>query len=200
MATQSKKSPAKSKASPRKVTGAAKKPPARKSGRTATAVQVISPCLWFDSQAEEAARFYVSVFRKAKITAVNRYPAVGQEVHHRAAGSVMTVNFVLNGVPFTALNGGPLFKFNEAVSLQVLCGTQAEIDYYWEKLSQGGDARAQACGWLKDRFGLSWQVAPTGMAKMFKDPKSAATERAFAAMMEMKKIDIAALRAAFRGK
>ncbi len=162
-------------------------------------IQVISPCLWFDSQAEEAARFYVSVFRKGKIVAVVRYPAVGQEIHRREPGSVMTVEFVLNGLPFTALNGGPIFKFNEAVSLQVFCRTQKEIDYYWDKLGEGGDPKARQCGWLKDRYGLSWQVVPYGMAKMFKNPKSKGTERAFAAMMQMKKIDIAALEAAYSG-
>ena len=162
-------------------------------------VQPISPCLWFDSQAEEAARFYVSVFRKGKIRAITRYPAVGQEIHKRAPGSVMTVEFTINGLDFTALNGGPLFKFSEAVSLQVMCTTQDEVDYYWEKLSAGGDPDSQACGWLKDRFGLSWQVVPTGMEKMMKDPKSPATERVFAAMLEMKKLDIAALKAAFKG-
>ncbi len=167
--------------------------------KKAPQVQVISPCLWFDNQAEDAAKFYVSVFKKAKIVAVNRYPAVGQDIHGRAPGSVMTVEFVLNGLPFTALNGGPIFKFNEAVSLQVFCRTQDEIDDYWEKLGQGGDPRAQACGWLKDRFGLSWQIVPNGMKNFFKDPASKATERAFAAMMQMKKIDIAALKKAFKG-
>jgi predicted 3-demethylubiquinone-9 3-methyltransferase (glyoxalase superfamily) len=166
--------------------------------RTAT-VQTISPCLWFDNQAEEAARFYVSVFKKGRIKTTNRYPAVGQEVHGREPGSVMTVEFVLNGLPFLALNGGPLFKFNEAVSLQVICRTQKEIDYYWEKLGEGGDPNARQCGWLKDKYGLSWQIVPEGMDRMFKNPKSKATERAFAAMMEMKKLDIAALQAAFRG-
>jgi predicted 3-demethylubiquinone-9 3-methyltransferase (glyoxalase superfamily) len=179
-----------------------RKPAARKkpSRRAATALQVLSPCLWFDNQAEEAARFYVSVFRKAKIVAITRYPAVGKEVHGRDAGSVLTVEFVLNGLPFTALNGGPLFRFNEAVSMQVICRTQAEIDYYWEKLGEGGDERARQCGWLKDKFGFSWQVVPDGMAKMLKDPKSKATERVFAAVMEMKKLDIAALKAAYKGK
>jgi predicted 3-demethylubiquinone-9 3-methyltransferase (glyoxalase superfamily) len=178
-----------------------RKTPARKKAArpAAAAVQTISPCLWFDDQAEEAARFYVSIFKKAKIGAITRYPAVGQEIHRRAPGSVMTVEFVLNGLPFTALNGGPLFKFNEAVSLQVLCRTQAEIDYYWEKLGAGGDPKARQCGWLKDKFGLSWQVAPTGMAKMLADSKSKSTERAFAAMMQMKKLDIAALKAAAKG-
>jgi predicted 3-demethylubiquinone-9 3-methyltransferase (glyoxalase superfamily) len=177
-----------------------KSPARRKRSRRIATVQPISPCLWFDDRAEEAARFYVSVFAKAKIVSVTRYPPVGEEVHGRAPGSVLTVDFVLNGVPFTALNGGPLFKFNEAVSLQVLCRTQEEIDYYWEKLGAGGDERARQCGWLKDRFGLSWQVAPVGMAKMLKDPKSKATQRMFAALMEMKKLDIAALEAAYRGK
>jgi len=178
-----------------------RKPAARKKpSRRAAAVQVISPCLWFDNQAEEAARFYVSVFKKAKIVNVTRYPAVGKEVHGREAGSVLTVEFVLNGLPFTALNGGPLFKFSEAVSMQVICRTQAEIDYYWEKLGEGGDERARQCGWLKDKFGFSWQVVPAGMAKMLKDPRSKATERVFAAVMAMKKLDIAALRTAARGR
>ena len=178
---------------------AAKRNARSKAKRPSAAVQTISPCLWFDGQAEEAARFYVSVFKKAKIRSVTRYPNVGQEVHGRAPGSVMTVEFVLNGLPFLALNGGPQFKFNEAVSLMVLCHTQAEIDYYWEKLGEGGDPQARACGWLKDKFGLSWQVAPADFAKMWKDSKSKATERAFMAMMKMKKLDIAALKAAYKG-
>jgi predicted 3-demethylubiquinone-9 3-methyltransferase (glyoxalase superfamily) len=176
-----------------------KAPTRKKPSRPPAAVQTLSPCLWFDSRAEEAARFYVSVFRKGKIVAVTRYPAVGQEIHGREPGSVMTVEFVLNGLPFTALNGGPIFQFNEAVSLQVICRTQKEIDYYWDKLGQGGDPNARQCGWLKDRYGLSWQVVPQGMAKMFKNPKSKGTERAFAAMMQMKKIDIAVLEAAYQG-
>jgi predicted 3-demethylubiquinone-9 3-methyltransferase (glyoxalase superfamily) len=173
----------------------AKKPSSRTSG-----IQVISPCLWFDNEAEEAARHYVSIFKKGKIVRVDRYPAVGREIHGREPGSVLTVEFVLNGLPFTALNGGPVFKFNEAVSLQVFCRTQKEIDYYWEKLGAGGDPNARQCGWLKDKYGLSWQIAPEGMGKMFKDHKSKATERAFAAMMQMKKLDIAALNAAYKGK
>src|SRR4051812_45915940 len=130
-------------------------------------LQQISPCLWFDGNAEEAARFYVSVFPKAKITGITRYPDVGQETHGRAPGSVMTVDFVLNGLPFMGLNGGPLFKFNEAISLMILCDTQDEIDYHWEKLSEGGDPNTQACGWLKDRFGLSWQVTPRKLLAMW---------------------------------
>ena len=180
---------------------ATKRKPGKSAARpAAAAVQPIWPCLWFDNQAEEAARYYVSIFRKAKIVAVTRYPAVGKEIHGREPGTVLTVEFVLNGLSFTALNGGPQFKFNEAVSLQVMCRTQKEIDYYWEKLSAGGDPKAQACGWLKDKFGLSWKVAPLAMRAMLKDPKSKATERAFAAMMQMKKLDIAALQAAFKGK
>ena len=180
-----------------------KRKPAKKavSKRTkpAASIQQISPCLWFDGQAEEAARFYVSVFPKGKITQVTRYPEVGQEVHHRPAGSVMTVEFVLNGLPFLALNGGPLFKFNEAVSLMILCSMQDEIDYYWDKLSEGGDPNVQACGWLKDKFGLSWQVVPKDEMKLWKDHKSPATRRAFAAMMDMKKLDIAKLKKAWKG-
>lgn len=162
-------------------------------------VQTISPCLWFDSDAEQAARFYVSIFKKGKIVGITHFPAVGQETHGRPAGSVMTVEFVINGMPITALNGGPLFKFNEAISLQVLCRTQAEIDYYWEKLGEGGDPNARQCGWLKDKFGLAWQIVPQAIMKIMGDPKSKGGRRAFAAMMEMKKLDIAELRKAAKG-
>jgi len=187
---------------------AAKRKPAKRAARSkstarakpAASIQQISPCLWFDGNAEEAARFYVSVFKKGKITTITRYPDVGQEVHGRAPGSVMTVEFVLNGLPFLGLNGGPQFKFNEAVSLMILCTTQADVDYYWDKLSEGGDPAAQACGWLKDKFGLSWQVTPKDLMKLWKDSKSPGTERAFAAMMDMKKLDIAKLKAAYKGK
>jgi predicted 3-demethylubiquinone-9 3-methyltransferase (glyoxalase superfamily) len=184
-----------------------KRKPAKKAVRSgpartkpAATIQQISPCLWFDGQAEDAAKFYVSVFKKGKITSITRTPAVGQEVHHRPAGSVLTVEFTLNGLPFLGLNGGPDFKFNQAISLMILCDTQAEVDYYWEKLSEGGDASAQACGWLTDKFGLSWQVVPKGLLKMWKDHKSPGTERAFAAMMDMKKLDIAKLKAAYKGR
>jgi predicted 3-demethylubiquinone-9 3-methyltransferase (glyoxalase superfamily) len=174
----------------------------RKAARAkpAATIQQISPCLWFDGQAEDAARFYISVFKKGKITQISRYPAVGQETHGRAPGSVMTVEFVLNGLPFMGLNGGPNFKFNQAISLMILCQTQEEIDYYWEKLSEGGDPNAQACGWLKDKFGLSWQVTPKMAMKLWKDHTSAGTKRAFAAMMDMTKLDIAKLKAAYKGK
>ncbi|HEX6089058.1 MAG TPA: VOC family protein [Gemmatimonadales bacterium] len=158
------------------------------------------PCLWFDSQAEEAAKFYVGIFPNSRINAITRYGNAGKEIHGRDAGSVMTVEFELNGQPFTALNGGPHFKFNEAVSFQIMCRTQDEIDRYWEELGAGGDPAAQQCGWLKDRYGLSWQVVPEGMEEMFRDEKSPGAERAMNAMLGMKKLDIAELREAFEGE
>jgi predicted 3-demethylubiquinone-9 3-methyltransferase (glyoxalase superfamily) len=153
----------------------------------------IIPCLWFDDQAEEAAKFYTGIFKNSRITAVSRYPDAGQEVHGRPAGSVMVAQFELDGHPFTALNGGPHFKFNEAISLQVMCKDQKEIDYYWEKLTAGGDPAAQQCGWLKDRYGLAWQVVPEGMDELFRDEKAVGAKRAMDAFMKMKKIDIAEL-------
>ena len=159
----------------------------------------ISPCLWVDDQAEEAARFYTTVFKDAKIVHISRYPAAGQEIHGKPAGSVMTVEFELNGQSFTALNGGPIFKFNEAVSFQIECETQEELDEYWQKLSEGGDPNAQQCGWLKDKFGLSWQVVPTILAGMMIDPDSAGAQRAFQAMLPMKKLEIAELQRSFAG-
>lgn len=162
-------------------------------------IQQIAPCLWFDNQAETAAQFYVSVFKNAKILSVSHYGEVGQEIHGRPPGSVMVVEFELNGQPFTALNGGPLFKFNEAVSLQVFCDSQEEIDYYWDKLTEGGDPEAQQCGWLKDRFGLSWQVTPRVLSKMMSDPDPAKPERVMAAFLPMKKFDLQALEKAYAG-
>lgn len=159
----------------------------------------IIPCLWFDDQAEDAANFYTGIFRNSRITAVSHYPDAGQEVHGRPAGSVMVAQFELDGHAFTALNGGPHFKFNEAVSLQVMCKDQSEIDYYWEKLSAGGDPSAQQCGWLKDRYGLSWQVVPDGMDDMFRNEKSGGAKRAMDAFMKMKKINIAELERARKG-
>jgi predicted 3-demethylubiquinone-9 3-methyltransferase (glyoxalase superfamily) len=156
-------------------------------------IQRINPCLWFDDDAEEAAKFYTGIFENSRITAITRYGEVGFEVHHRPAGSVMVVAFELDGQRFTALNGGPSHTFTEAISLQVNCETQEEIDYYWEKLSAGGDPTAQVCGWLKDRYGLSWQVVPAKLAELFADERSAKAERAMAAMLRMKKLDIAAL-------
>ena len=159
----------------------------------------IVPCLWFADEAEDAAGFYTGIFRNSRISAITRYGNAGFEIHHRASGSVMTVEFELDGHKFTALNAGPVFKFNEAVSFQVMCSTQEEIDYYWEKLGAGGDPKAQQCGWLKDRYGLSWQVVPEGMEAMLKDETSPGAERAMQAMLDMKKIDIAALERAYAG-
>ena len=162
--------------------------------------QRISNCLWFADQAEEAAKFYTGIFPNSRIVNVSRYGKAGQEIHGRAPGSVMVARFELDGQAFMALNGGPLFKFNEAVSLQVNCETQKEFDFYWEKLGAGGDPKAQQCGWLKDRYGLSWQIVPRDMETMFADADSPGAKRAFAAMLEMKKMDIAALERAFEGR
>jgi len=162
--------------------------------------QRITNCLWFDKEADEAAKFYTSIFKNSRITSTTRYSAAGQEIHGQKAGSVMTVAFELDGHSFIGLNAGPIFKFNEAVSFQINCDTQQEIDYYWEKLGAGGDPKAQACGWLKDKFGLSWQVSPRMMDELFKDDQSAGAQRAMAAMLKMKKLDIAELRRAYEGE
>jgi predicted 3-demethylubiquinone-9 3-methyltransferase (glyoxalase superfamily) len=159
----------------------------------------IAPCLWFDDQAEEAASFYCSIFPNSKIRSVARYGKAGQDIHRKPEGSVMTVDFELDGHEFTALNGGPIFKFNEAISFQVFCADQKEIDYYWEKLGEGGDEKARQCGWLKDKYGASWQVVPRGMEKMLGDPGSEKSARAMEAMLKMKKIDIAELERAYKG-
>lgn len=159
-------------------------------------LQRISPCLWFDQEAEEAAQFYVSIFANSRIINTTRYTKAGQEFHGRAEGSVMTVVFALDGQEFTALNGGPTFKFSEAISLQVQCETQEEIDYYWEKLSAGG--KEGPCGWLTDKYGLSWQVTPTALAELTADPER--TERVMNALMRMGKLDIAALKRAYAGE
>ena len=153
----------------------------------------IIPCLWFDNQAEEAARFYTSIFPKSKIGNITRYGQEGFEIHGRLAGSVMTVEFELDGQNFTALNGGPLFNFNEAISLQVDCETQKEVDYFWEKLSEGGNETAQQCGWLKDRYGLSWQIVPAILRRMLQEPDAKAADSVMKALLQMKKLDIAAL-------
>jgi predicted 3-demethylubiquinone-9 3-methyltransferase (glyoxalase superfamily) len=157
----------------------------------------IAPCLWFDDQAEEAARFYTSVFKNSKIVSVARYGEAGHEFHGKAPGSVMTVGFELDGQGFTALNGGPLFKFNEAVSLQVNCATQDEVDYYWDRLSEGGDPRAQQCGWLKDKFGVSWQVVPAIVGELLQSTDPAKSERVMTALLNMKKLDIDILKRAY---
>jgi predicted 3-demethylubiquinone-9 3-methyltransferase (glyoxalase superfamily) len=157
--------------------------------------QRIAPCLWFDDQAEEAAGFYCSIFRNSRVTSISRYGEAGKEQHQRPPGSVMLVAFDLDGQPFTALNGGPVFKFNEAISLQVYCENQKEIDYYWEKLTAGGGEES-VCGWLKDKYGVSWQVVPTVMQELFTDPKSAKYSGAMEAMMKMKRLDIEELKRA----
>jgi predicted 3-demethylubiquinone-9 3-methyltransferase (glyoxalase superfamily) len=153
----------------------------------------IAPCLWFDNQAEEAAKFYTGVFRNSRIVATSRYGEAGQEVHRQKPGTVMTVAFEIEGQTFTALNGGPVFKFSEAVSFQVSCENQAEVDYYWNKLSAGGDENAQQCGWLKDKFGVSWQVVPRVLPELLLDPDPGKSQRAMTAMLKMKKINIAEL-------
>jgi predicted 3-demethylubiquinone-9 3-methyltransferase (glyoxalase superfamily) len=153
----------------------------------------IAPCLWFDDQAEQAAAFYVSVFKNSRIVSVTRYTEAGREIHRRPPGSVMLVAFELDGLPFTALNGGPVFRFNEAISLQVNCENQKEVDYYWDALSKGGDPKAQQCGWLKDQYGVSWQVVPTVLPELLKDHISDTAQRAMEAMLRMKKVNIAEL-------
>jgi predicted 3-demethylubiquinone-9 3-methyltransferase (glyoxalase superfamily) len=162
-------------------------------------LQKITPCLWFDDQAEEAAKFYTSIFKNSKIVDMTRYGEAGHEVHGRPAGTVMTVAFELDGHAFTALNGGPMFKFNEAISFQVSCATQEEVDYYWEKLSEGGDERAQQCGWLKDKYGVSWQVIPTALIEMLTGPDTEKSQRAMKSMLQMKKIDIEELGRSYDG-
>jgi predicted 3-demethylubiquinone-9 3-methyltransferase (glyoxalase superfamily) len=159
-------------------------------------MQKITPFLWFDNQAEEAMNFYVSVFRNSTIGRVLRYGKEGHEIHGRTAGTVMTASFELEGQTFTALNGGPHFKITEAISFVVNCETQEEVDYYWENLSAGGDERAQQCGWLKDRYGVSWQIVPVVLVEMLNDSDPARSERVMKALLQMKKIDIEALKQA----
>lgn len=161
-------------------------------------MQKISPCLWFDNNAEDAVNFYSSIFKDSKIGNVTRYGKEGYEVHKKKEGSVMTINFEIEGQKFLALNGGPIFKFNEAISFQVYCDTQEEIDYYWNKLTEGGDKNAQVCGWLKDKFGVSWQVVPVALINMLEDKDSSKTERVMKAMLQMRKLDIDALTKAFQ--
>ncbi len=158
-------------------------------------MQKITPFLWFDTQAEEAANFYVSVFKDSKIDAVTRYPASGAEASGQPEGSVMTVVFKINGQDFVAINGGAAFHFTEAVSFVVNCDTQAEIDYFWEKLSDGGEK--SVCGWLKDKYGLSWQITPTAMEEWIGGDDAAQTERVMKVMMQMTKLDMAALKQAY---
>ncbi len=157
----------------------------------------ITPFLWFDSQAEEAANFYVSIFEDSAITSVSRYGEEGKEVHGRPPGSAMTVSFRLRGTPYMALNGGPTVQFSEAISFMVHCATQDEVDRFWEKLGEAG--RPGRCGWLKDRFGVSWQIVPDALGKLLQSEDRAAAGRAMNAMLKMGKIDVAALERAFAG-
>lgn len=158
----------------------------------------ITPCLWFDTQAEEAAKFYVSTFENSKLGRISYYGNEGQDIHGGKPGSVLCVEFEIGGQPFIALNGGPHFKFNEAVSFQIHCDTQEEIDYFWSKLIEGG--KEVQCGWLKDKFGLSWQVVPTALAKMMTDTDRAKSDRVMKAFLQMKKFDIASLQRAYEGR
>ena len=161
--------------------------------------QKITPCLWFDRQAEEAALFYVSVFSNSKMGKISRYGHEGFEIHGMPEGTVMVAEFELDGQTFTALNGGPIFKFNEAVSFQVYCETQAELDHYWDSLGEGGDENAQQCGWLKDRYGLSWQIVPADLPELVAGPDVAGSQRAMQALLQMKKLDIEQLKRAYAG-
>ncbi len=164
-----------------------------------TTVQKITPNLWFDKNAEEAVKFYNSIFNNSKIGKVSKYGKEGYDIHGMKEGTVMTIQFWLEGQEFIALNGGPHFNFNEAVSFIVNCDTQAEIDRYWEKLSTGGDKKAQVCGWLKDQFGLSWQIVPKVLPEMLVDSDSKKSQRVMKEMLQMKKIDIETLKQAYNG-
>jgi predicted 3-demethylubiquinone-9 3-methyltransferase (glyoxalase superfamily) len=160
--------------------------------------QKIAPCLWFDTEAEEAAKFYVSVFKNSKINTVARYPNEGQEIHGKPAGSVMVVDFEIAGQKFVALNGGPQFKFDEAVSFQIYCESQEEVDYFWSRLTQGGEEGP--CGWLKDKYGLSWQVVSVALLEMMLDRDASKSARVMGAFMQMKKFDIETLKRAYEGE
>jgi len=156
----------------------------------------ITPCLWFDNQAEEAVNFYISIFKKSKIVSVARYGEAGAKASGRPEGTVMTVAFQLEGQEFLALNGGPQFKFTEAISFIVNCKTQKEIDEFWKRLSEGGEEGP--CGWLKDRYGMSWQIVPTVLAELLQDKDARKSEKVMQAMLQMKKLDIKALKQAYK--
>ncbi|MGI8735420.1 MAG: VOC family protein [Pyrinomonadaceae bacterium] len=161
-------------------------------------MQKITPFLWYDNNAEEAANYYVSVFKNSGINGITRYEEEGSKAAGRPAGTVMTVEFQIEGQEFLALNGGPHFKFTEAVSFVVNCESQEEVDYFWEKLSESG--QTSQCGWLKDKFGLSWQVTPTILGDLFQDKDPEKSKRVMKAMLQMTKLDIQALRDAAQGK
>ena len=158
-----------------------------------TTLSRITPCLWFDQQAEEAANYYVGIFPNSRITGLSRYGEAGREVHGMAPGTVLTVAFELDGQAFTALNGGPVFTFNEAVSFQVLCDTQEQIDFYWDRLGAQGDPAAQQCGWLKDHYGVSWQIVPRQLNSLMTSPDQARVDRVMTASLGMKKLNVDAL-------
>jgi predicted 3-demethylubiquinone-9 3-methyltransferase (glyoxalase superfamily) len=160
----------------------------------ATITQKLMPCLWFDTQAEAAANHYVSIFKNSKLGKISRYGKEGQDIHGKQPGSVMTVEFEIEGQKFLALNGGPQFKFSEAISFQILCETQAEVDHYWSKLAESG--QEGPCGWLKDKFGLSWQVVPAVLPELLRDQNSEKGQRVMKAMLQMRKLNIADLQKA----
>lgn len=164
-----------------------------------TKIQKITTNLWFDYQAEEAANFYTSIFQNSKIGRIKRYGNERHETTGMSKGAVMTVEFQLEGMNFVALNGGPQYKFTEAISFIINCETQEELDHYWEKLSEGGDEKAQVCGWLKDKFGVSWQIIPANISDMVSDPNPEKSERVMKAMLRMKKMDIQTLKDAYEG-
>lgn len=159
-------------------------------------IQKIEPTLWFDDQAEEAARLYVSIFKNSEIGQIDYYGKEGFEYHQKPEGSVLTVEFTIEGQKFIALNGGPVFRFSEAISFVINCDTQEEVDYYWDNLLANG-GEEQMCGWLKDKFGVSWQVVPVVLNKMLRDPDRAKASRVANAMFKMKKLDIAVLQKAY---
>lgn len=158
----------------------------------------ITPCLWFDTRAEDAVKFYCGIFENSRVTHVAQFPDTGKDIHGKDAGTVMTVAFEIDGQKFLALNGGPQFKFDQAVSFILYCETQKEIDYFWTKLTDGG--QESQCGWLKDKFGLFWQVAPAALPKMMTDPDAKKTARVMDAFMKMKKLDVAAIERAYAGQ
>jgi predicted 3-demethylubiquinone-9 3-methyltransferase (glyoxalase superfamily) len=167
--------------------------------RVMAKMQKISTNLWFDREAEEAVNYYLSIFKNSGVRKTTYYSKAGYDIHKMPAGTVMTIEFELEGQVFVALNGGPVFKFNEAVSFIVNCDTQEEIDYYWDRLSQGGDKKAQQCGWLKDRYGLSWQIVPANMGEMFSGQDAEKSSALMNAILKMKKLDIKKLEEAYYG-
>ncbi|MFD6209486.1 VOC family protein [Peribacillus sp. NPDC060253] len=161
-------------------------------------IQKITTNLWFDTQAEEASKFYTSIFENSKIGRITRYGNEGNQIHGMLEGSVMTVEFELEGQSFVALNGGPQFRFTEAISFIIHCEDQEDLDYYWEKLSEGGDEKAQVCGWLKDQFGVSWQIVPANLSEMVNESNHEKSESVMKALLQMKKIDIKTLIQAYK--